>query len=118
MKSILFTHLKDKLLDGSKTQTYRVLFIPTYEIEEIVAIKFKTIFEVVCRETLYLAEIKDIYPKQIKDLTIEEAKRDGFKSIDEFQKLVMKINKVKSKNRWGFIIRFKRIKDVLEWLSD
>lgn len=118
MKSILFTHLKDKLLDETKDQTYRVLFIPTYEIGEIVEIKFKTIFEVICYETLYLAEIKDVYPKQIKDVSLEEAKRDGFESVEEFQRLVMKINRVKSKNRWGFIIRFKKIKDILEWLSD
>lgn len=117
MKSILFTHMKDKLLDGSKHQTFRCTFVPTYEIRETISIEFRTIKDDIYREMLYLAEIKDIYPKQIKNLTLEEAIRDGFSSVEEFQKKIMKINNVKSKNRWGFIIRFKRIKDVLEWLS-
>lgn len=114
-KSILFTLFKDKLLDGSKTQTYRVNFIPIYEIVEIVKIDFK---EGLNRETLFLAEIIELYPKQIKDLTLEEAIRDGFTSIGEFQKGIMRINKVKSKNRWGFITRFKKCATVLDYLTD
>ena len=37
MKSILFTHFKEKLLDGSKFQTYRCIYVPTYDINEIVS---------------------------------------------------------------------------------
>lgn len=109
IKSILFTLLKEKLLDYSKTQTYRLLFIPTYDIGETVKIDFK---ENDKRETLFLAEIKDIYPKQIKNLTLTEAVRDGFKTIREFRDKVMKINKIKNWNRWGFVIRFKPIKNL------
>lgn len=115
MKSILFTLLKEKLLSGEKDQTYRTNFIPPYEVKEIVKIDFK---ENKSRETLYLARIVELYPKQIKDLTLEEAKRDGFHSIKEFQDKIMKINKIKSKNKWGFITRFKKQKDVLEWLNE
>ncbi len=101
--------MKNKLLDGSKAQTYRLLFIPTYDIGETVKIDFK---EKNKRKTLFLAEIKDIYPKQIKNLTLTEAVSDGFKSILTFQKKVMKINKIKNWNRWGFIIKFKKIKNL------
>jgi len=107
--------LKEKLLDGTKTQTYRVLFIPTYEIREIVKIDYK---ENSSRETLFLAIIKEIYPKQIRDLTLEEANLDGFDSIKNFQEGIMKINKIKSMNRWGFVIRFKKCATVLDYLTN
>lgn len=113
MKSIVFTLFKDKLLDGTKTQTYRLFFIPTYIITETVKIDFK---ETNTRETLFLAKIIDIYPKKIKDLTLLEAKRDGFSSIKEFQEKIMKINRIKNINRWGFITQFKRNIGELEKL--
>ena len=65
MKSILFTHFKDKLIDKSKQRTFRALFIPTYVVNEIVKIDFK---ENGKRETLYTARILSIYPIQIKQI--------------------------------------------------
>jgi len=106
MKSILFTHFKKKLLDGTKQQTYRCIFIPTYEIGEIVKIIFK---EDGMKKFLFYAEITDLYPKQIKNIDLKEAQADGFNSIEEFREGIMEINKRTSLNRWGFIIRWKDV---------
>ena len=76
-KSLNFTLLEAKLLDDTKTQTYRTNFIPKYKIGETIAIAFKKKF-------LYLAKVKGLYPKKINDFTELEAKRDGFDSISEF----------------------------------
>ncbi len=109
-KSLNFTLLEEKLLDDTKTQTYRTNFIPKYKIEDIIAIAFKKKF-------LYLAKVKDLYPKKIKDFTELEAKRDGFDSIAEFQDLIMELNKIKSKDQWGFITQFKRIPNIFDYLN-
>lgn len=97
----LITLLKKKLETQTKTQTYRLTFIPTFEIGEIVALTFK-------KEFLYFVKILKVYPKQIKDLTLVEAQLDGFNTVKEFQDKVMNLNSIKSKNRWGFIIVFKK----------
>ncbi len=109
-KSLNFTLLEEKLLDDTKTQTYRTNFIPKYKIGEIIAIAFKKKF-------LYLAKVKGLYPKKIKDFTELEAKRDGFDSIAEFQDLIMELNKIKSKDQWGFITQFKRIPNIFDYLN-
>lgn len=106
MKSISFSHFEDKLLSGSKRRTFRVLFIPTYEIKEIVNITFK---KNETKKILFEAIIQSIYPKQIKNVGLFEAMLDGFDSIESFRKGIMKINKVKTINRWGFFTIFKRI---------
>lgn len=103
MKSILFTHFKDKLLDRSKQQTFRCIFIPTYEIGEVVDIKFK---ENNVKTSLFEAKITNIYPKKIRDVTLREAQADGFNSIEDFRKGIMEINKIKSLDRWGFLIKW------------
>ncbi|GAH17539.1 unnamed protein product, partial [marine sediment metagenome] len=92
------------------TQTYRVLFIPKYEIGEIIAIAFLKRF-------LYLARVLDLYPKQIKNLTLIEAQLDGFNSIKEFQDKIMELNNIKSIAQWGFITRFKAIPTVIDYLK-
>lgn len=111
MKSILFTVLKDKLLSREKTQTCRTTFIPKYEIGEIVMLKFK---ENGIKEDLYPAKITELYPKQLKDFTPEEARMDGFESVKAFQDEIKRLNNVKSLNQWGFIIRWKEYLGVLE----
>jgi len=107
-KTINFTLLEEELREEIKIQTGRTKFIPNYEIGEIVAITFK-------KDFLYLAKIIDLYPKQIKDFTLIEAKRDGFQSIEDFQNKLMEINDIKSKNHWAFITRFKKVKTILDY---
>ena len=106
MKSISFTHFEDKLLNDSKRRTFRVSFIPTYEIGETVNIAFK---KDKVKKILFEAIIKNIYPKQIKDVSLFEAMLDGFDSVEEFRKGIMEINKVGSLNRYGFFTVFKRV---------
>jgi len=110
-KSLNFTLMKDKLLDGSKTQTGRTTFIPKYGIGETIAICFNKIF-------LFLAKVINLYPKQIKDYILKEAKLDGFNSVKEFQDTMMEINNIKSKNHWSFLTVFKKLKNVLDYLEE
>jgi len=110
MKSIIFTHFKEKLLNESKKRTFRCLFIPTYDIKEIVNITWK---EDGIREVLYIAKIINIYPKQIKDVTDFEAILDGFINKYEFRKGLMEINHIRNINRWGFFTVFDRIEEEI-----
>jgi hypothetical protein len=107
-KSLNFTLLREKLEEREKHQTYRMLYVPRYEIGEIIMLTFGH-KENDKKEFLYLAKITDMYPKQIKDLTSNEALQDGFESVEEFQTKVMELNGIKSKNQWGFIIRFEEV---------
>lgn len=92
--------MRDLLFKGEKRQTIRCLYIPEYEIGETIQIKYNKI-------PIYEAEVEDIYPKRLKNISLREAKQDGFNSIEECISGVMKLNNIKSKNHWSFIIRFK-----------
>ena len=98
-KSLNFTVLRDKLERKEKKQTYRCAFVPKYGIGELIAITYNN-------EFLYFANITEIYPRKLGEITLEEAKMDGFESIEEFQKTIKKLNGVKDPDQWGFIIRF------------
>ncbi len=111
-KSLTFTVLRDDLVNRKKAQTYRVLFVPNYGIGEIVAIVFKR--EDKSKEFLYLAEIMEIYPRRLDELTTEEAILDGFKSVNEMVEEIKRLNHIKDIMHWGFIIRWKEWKKVTE----
>ncbi|MFX0132110.1 MAG: hypothetical protein ACFFDN_00560 [Candidatus Hodarchaeota archaeon] len=118
MKSILFTHFRDKLLSDEKTQTTRAIMCPRYEenIEEVY-IDFKHKNEL--RERLFIAKVLEIYPKRIRNYTLEEARADGFNSIKEYQKGIMEINNIKNMNFWTFIIPFERTSgNILKIVKD
>lgn len=102
MKSINFTLLKDKLLTGEKTQTIRCIYIPFYKENEKVLLKFKG-------DPILEAKITDYYPKKLKEITEEEAVRDGFESKEECIKGLKEINGIKSEEHYCFIIRFEII---------
>lgn len=109
-KSLNFTLLKDKLLSGKKTQTCRILFIPSYKIGEIIAICFE-------KEFLFLAEVTDLYPKPLSSLMLTEALKDGFGSIKEFQDTVMALNNINDLDHWSFITLFKKIPNVFDYIG-
>lgn len=113
MKSLLFTHFEEKLLDLSKQRTFRCIFLPTYEVKEYININFKR--ENGTIKTLYPARVLKIYPIQIKNVGLHEAKLDGFDSVYDFRKAILEINKVKSLNRWGFFTIFTRSKTVFDF---
>lgn len=102
MKSINFTMLKDKLLDGSKRQTIRTIFIPKYVEGEIVQIKF-------CKEPLFKAIIEYIQPFQLKNLDCYIAINDGFNNLDDMRRGLMTLNKGLKLEHWVFLIKFKRV---------
>jgi len=102
-KSIRFSVLRDQLVSRKKKQTFRCLFFPSFVEGDTVAIMFG-------KEFLYFATITDMYCKRICEINLEEAIADGFNSVNEFQKGLMKINHIKSNRRWGIIIKYEEIK--------
>ena len=110
MKSINFTVKKRELVMGLKKQTIRCLFIPNYEIGEIVKINFK-------KKLLFHAKIERIYPKLMKDITEKEAILDGFSNLLDCQKKLLELNKIKSLNRYCFIIGFEPISTLIDFID-
>ncbi|MFX1501181.1 MAG: winged helix-turn-helix transcriptional regulator [Promethearchaeota archaeon] len=108
MKSIVFVMLKEELLSGLKCSTFRTVYIPKYEKGEIVKIQFRADGK---KEFLFYAEILDFYPKMIYQITLQEAKWDGFNSVNDFIKTIKKLNpSIKNSNMWGFYTKFKKVK--------
>ena len=110
MRSINFTCLKEKLLDGSKTQTYRVLFVPSVYPGDIVTLKFE-------KKPLLQAEITEVYPRRLGDLTPEEARRDGFATVEEMKDAIKKLNGVRDDRHWGFVIRWRPVPDLRNFMN-
>jgi len=107
MKSLNFTLFKEKLLDESKTQTIRAIFIPRFLEGEIISIKFE-------KEHLFHAKVLEVFPRQLRYINWEIAVRDGFGYADlpilECQKKLMEINKGLKLDNWVFIIRFEKVR--------
>ena len=111
MKSLNFTLLEEELRSYKKKQTYRCIFIPNFYPGEIIQLKFKG-------KELYQAKVLEVYPKQLKDITLKEAKEDGFNSVKEMQKGIMKLNNnVKSLEHWGFFIKWEPISTIMDYLE-
>jgi hypothetical protein len=111
LKSILFTHFKEKLLDRTKQQTTRLIVIPRYHVKEDVKLRFK--YDDGSEEDLFVVRISTVFPIQMKAATEEIAVLDGFKSIPEYWEALMEINHRKKVNDfledWGFITRWEDI---------
>lgn len=120
MKSILFTHLRDKLEDGTKQQTTRIIYIPRYHIAELVMLKFKE--SEIRIDDLFVVCITTIFPIQMKSATLDIALRDGFDSVREYQEGLAEINHRKFNSSfledWGFVTRWKNAKQPKQKLED
>jgi hypothetical protein len=108
-KSIVFTVLKEKLLNRTKNQTIRTNYIPRNKIGEKTAIAWKNKQKE--KEFLYFVKITEIFPIQIKDITLEIAQRDGFDNINICKAVLMDLNNC-GLNQWAFVIRWKEMNDV------
>ena len=111
LKSINFTVKKKELVMGLKKQTIRCLFIPNYEVGEIIKINFK-------KKLLFHAKIERIYPKLMKDITEKESILDGFSNVLDCQKKLLEINHIKSLNRYCFIIGFEPISTLFDFVDN
>ncbi|MEA3248406.1 MAG: hypothetical protein U9Q73_01745 [Nanoarchaeota archaeon] len=100
-KSLNFTHLRDKLLDGTKTQTCRTGFIANYQLRETIAITSTEVTEE--KELLFLVPVNKHYPKRLCDVSLAEAKKDGFETKEDFVEKLLEINKLKFKEHWSLL---------------
>lgn len=129
MKSLLFTHFRQKLIDRTKQQTIRLLMCPGYMISESILLKFK--WENGEIEDLFIVIVTELFPVQIKNIDEEIAVKDGFESRDECIHGLATINggiykrtntfKPNFLERWGFVTRWndtKIIKDKARTLDD
>lgn len=114
MKSILFTHFREKLLDRTKQQTIRMLMLPGYIISEMLLLRFKHENNTI--EELFIVLITELFPLQIKNIDHEIAVRDGFESVEECIWGLASINggiykktntmKPHFTERWAFVTRW------------
>jgi hypothetical protein len=86
-----FTKLKDKLLDGSKTQTIR----KPRKIPLKVGDKLYIYWKLRTKQCQKLGEAKvtDVVRKRFRDITEEDAIRDGLSTLQEFRQLFLKMHK-------------------------
>lgn len=96
------------LLKGQKTTTIR---------RGIVKPKYREVFIHSGGKVIAKAEIVSVKYKKIKDLTDEDAKKDGFKSLQELLKELKKTYGKINPKEWVTIIELK-IKNVLYGVSD
>lgn len=119
LKSIHFCveEIREPLLNGSKTQTIRCLMIPRYLPGENVAINWrrpgapgeKSKDRRQDDTFLFFAQITEIYAKRLKEITEDEAVRDGIPNRTHLIAKLMEMHHLKSEEHFCFVIRFKRI---------
>lgn len=81
MKSLPFTHFREKLIDRTKQQTVRMWAIPGYMISDEILLRFKHSKTNI--EPLFTVIVTELFPLQIKQIDEEIAIRDGFNSLKE-----------------------------------
>lgn len=86
-----FTVLKDKLLDGSKTQTIRLPRKRPLKVGDKLLIYWKLRTKQ-CKK-IGESKILTIERKRFKDLTEEDARRDGFSTLKELREALLKKHK-------------------------
>lgn len=117
-----FSVLKEKILSGNKSRTMRLStsrkWIESYRnFKDGKKVKLQIYWKTnpnANGEFLFDAVLTHIEKKKLKDLTLEEWKRDGFTSIEEglnWFKMIYKINEPMELE--VFIIQFKKDKDLM-----
>lgn len=114
MKTILFTHFYEKLMNRTKQQTIRLLMIPTYIITEYMGLRFR--FEDKTEKFLFVVYVTELFPLQIKQIDEEIAVKDGFDCVEDcihglatiHSGIYRKTNSLKPnfKERWAFVTRW------------
>jgi len=113
MKSLNFTvpGSFDMILDGRKTLTIRGLYIPTYRTGErirLLDIKRKDGEKIILREAF--ATVADVFPVQLKDITDDVARKEGFNDAKESKQWLRETYNLKdNKNQWLFVTVFKDV---------
>lgn len=109
-KSLHFSILRDKLVDMTKRQTYRLGYIRNDGLGDLIAIAFRLPDDPETKKKKYeflnvLWIVEAYYPRQVHDLTEEEADYDGFTFVEDFKKKLKELNPTMKENHWGFITR-------------
>ncbi|MEX2718683.1 MAG: hypothetical protein Q6370_020485, partial [Candidatus Sigynarchaeota archaeon] len=96
-----------------KKQTIRLLFIPDYAPGEHLHIIARDAGVKPKRDLkLYIGQLTELFPIQLKDITPDIATRDGFSSVGDCQDKLAELNGVKAGRvdlRWGFVIRWEPV---------
>jgi hypothetical protein len=98
---------------AQKRQTIRLLFIPDYARGEQINLiardsSVKPRHDISC----FTGAVTEVFPIQLKDITPEIAKMDGFTCVGECQNKLAELNGVKIGRidlRWGFVIRWEPV---------
>jgi len=99
-----------------KKQTIRLLFIPSYAPDEQIRLIARDSsnkeekVEVEC----FIGQVTEVFPIQLKTITLEIAKLDGFQTVPECQAKLAELNGLKkhqerAMGHWGFVIRWEPV---------
>lgn len=102
MVAINFSVFKDKILNGSKRQTIRLLNKKWCRVFDKTELCYTVMLQLYWRqrskesELLMEIELRSLFPKKLNQITEKEAFDDGFKSLEElwvwFKKTYPKID--------------------------
>jgi len=91
MVAISFSVFKEKILNGKKRQTIRLMntkWCRVFDkVEDYYSIKLQLYWKQRSKENELLMEtdLKSIYPKLLEQLTLQDALNDGFESLEELK---------------------------------
>ena len=97
---------KEMILNGTKTATRRIWKRPMVKIGGIYKAKLKML----SKEYFAKIQVTKLYKQCLYSMSDEDAKKEGYESIEEFKKIWIKINGVWNKGLNVDVIEFNLLK--------
>ena len=82
---------KDMILNGTKTATRRNWKKPMVKVGGVYKCKTKLF----SKDYFALIKVTKLYKQQIIDMSFDDVKKEGYKTIEEFEEVFKRVNKIK-----------------------
>jgi len=109
MKMLFKPEHKQMILEGKKTATRRAWKRPMVKVGGIYKCKLKMLSKE------YFAKIKvtELYEQELGEMTDEDAEKEGYKDVEDFRNIWIKINGSWYGDRVVYVIEFKLVEKNL-----